>query len=49
MAVFDRPHVVIVFGVRNGDSARSDEVVDTLWGGAAADAFFGAPPDNAAD
>ncbi|MBC7852898.1 MAG: hypothetical protein IAF94_05640 [Pirellulaceae bacterium] len=30
-------------------SAGDDGSVDTLWGGAAADAFFGAPPDNAAD
>ena len=31
------------------NSAGSDNSVDTLWGGAEADAFFGAPLDNAAD
>ena len=30
-------------------SAGDDGSVDTLWGGTEADAFFGAPPDNAAD
>ena len=30
-------------------SAGDDDFVDTLWGGTDADAFFGAPPDNAAD
>jgi hypothetical protein len=31
------------------NSSGPDGSTDTLWGGAAADAFFGAPPDNAAD
>ena len=30
-------------------SAGDDDSLDTLWGGAEADAFFGVPPDNAAD
>jgi fibronectin-binding autotransporter adhesin len=49
MAAWGPPAIPTLASLGAFGSAGDDGSLDTLWGGAAADAFFGAPLDKAAD